>query len=101
MIYSKENIKAITVPIFKKHKTGRAYLFGSYAKNIANEQSDIDIRIERGNLRGMFALSSLLIELEEALNKKVDLISAKPEQGTIFCKNLENEEELIYEPFSA
>ena len=101
MIYSKENIKAITVPIFKKHKTGRAYLFGSYAKNIANEQSDIDIRIEKGNLKGIFALSSLLIELEEALKKKVDLMSAKPEQGTIFYKNLENEEELIYEPLPA
>ena len=101
MIYSKESIKNITVPIFKKHKIGRAYLFGSYAKNIANESSDIDIRIEKGNLKGIFALSSLLIELEEALKKKVDLISAKPEQGTIFYKNLENEEELIYEPFSA
>ncbi len=54
----------------------KAYLFGSYARNEATEDSDLDILIELDHTQpiGMkfFAYQS---ELEDILHRKVDLVS--------------------------
>lgn len=73
----------------------RIYLFGSYARGDADENSDIDLRIDRGTIRG-WALGGLLVDLEDSLNKKVDLLttgSLSPD----FLSAIRNEEVLLYE----
>ena len=37
----------------------RIYLFGSYARGEATKSSDIDLRVDKGSLRGLSALSAL------------------------------------------
>ncbi len=71
------------------------YLFGSFARGDADENSDIDLRIIRGTIRG-WALGGLLEDLEDSLNKKVDLLttgSLSPD----FLADIKNEEVLLYE----
>jgi len=46
--YSLEELKEIIVPIAEKYHISKVYLFGSFARGDYNEQSDIDLRIEKG-----------------------------------------------------
>ena len=71
-IYSIEKIKQLTEPIFANYGISYAYLFGSYAKNKANEKSDIDIMVS-SEAKGLkfIQLQSDLINL---LKKEVDLV---------------------------
>jgi predicted nucleotidyltransferase len=51
-------------------------LFGSFARDEANDKSDIDIlyEIEKGKKLSMFNYLKLVSDLENAFNKKVDLV---------------------------
>ena len=52
-ILSIDEIKKSVAPICQRYGVKRAYLFGSYSGNEATEHSDVDIRIEKGNLHGL------------------------------------------------
>ena len=80
----------------------KAYLFGSYARGEADEKSDVDIRIEKGDnnkLKSLIQVSGFRRKLEEVLFKKVDLITIMPKQALydIFRKKVQQEEVLLYE----
>jgi predicted nucleotidyltransferase len=64
--------------IFERNDVVYAGLFGSYAKDSAREDSDIDILIDYGsNEKTLLEFIDLKLDLEEALNKKVDLVTKK------------------------
>ncbi len=70
------NIKKKINPILKRNGVKKAAVFGSIARNDANKVNDIDLLIEfRKNDKSLFDLSGLKIELEEKLNKKVDILT--------------------------
>ena len=71
-ILSTKEIFEICSNFFKKFNVSYAYLFGSYAKGIANEKSDIDILIS-DEVKGLEFIG-LAEELCSKLHKKVDLI---------------------------
>ncbi|MCU6720533.1 nucleotidyltransferase domain-containing protein [Porcipelethomonas ammoniilytica] len=94
-IYKISEIKEIVSPIAQKYGAERIYLFGSYAKGEATSQSDIDLRIDKGKICGMLALSGLRVDLLEQFQKNVDLLTT----GSLdkdFLRSIENEEVLIY-----
>lgn len=68
-------IKAVSQKVFAKHKEVQcAYLFGSYAREEATVQSDVDFLIVAPELGG-FDFAGLRGELREALGKEVDLVN--------------------------
>jgi hypothetical protein len=71
-IYTPEEIQSILSPVFKNHNVRKAILFGSYAKGLAKEQSDIDIFVDSG-LKGL-AFFGLLEDVVTSLDKNVDLL---------------------------
>lgn len=73
-IYTIKEIKTIIKPILNKYGIFEIYLFGSYARGEARENSDIDIYCEKGNIRTFIDQGMLEDELENALNKKIDII---------------------------
>ena len=73
--YTIDEIKNIVTPIAEKYQIAQVYLFGSFARGDFDEQSDIDIRIEKGNLKGMFALCGFYTEVSDALGRKVDVLT--------------------------
>ena len=89
-------IKEKISPICKQYGVKEAYLFGSYARGDATEESDIDLRIEKGAITNLFELSGFRLDLMDALGVKVDLLSVMPESPS-FLKNLRRDEVLIYE----
>jgi len=60
----------------KKHDVKRAAIFGSYARGMANSKSDVDFLIEyKGKNKSLFDLVELKSDLEETLDRKVDVIT--------------------------
>ena len=89
-------IKEIVNRRAKEYGAERIYLFGSYARGDADETSDIDLRIDRGNIKGGFALAGLLLDLEADLGTSVDLVTT----GSLneeFLSMIKGEEQLLYE----
>jgi hypothetical protein len=72
-----QNIKEITLPILKNYGIAKAFIFGSYARGEQREDSDIDLLIEYkpDAKRSLFTLARLKIELEEALQRDVDVVT--------------------------
>ena len=73
-IYTIKEIKNKIKPILNKYGIYDIYLFGSYARGEANNNSDIDIYCESGNIRTLIDQGKLIDELEESLGKRVDII---------------------------
>lgn len=72
IIYTTEQIKSILSPIFQAYNIQSAVLFGSYAKGMPQENSDIDILVD-SRLHGL-AFYGLLEDVISSLDKSVDLI---------------------------
>ena len=83
----KEKIK----PIIEKYNINDVYLFGSYARGEANRNSDIDIYCERGNIDTLWKKNAFKDELEEVLNKEVDIVTIGSEMDEYFKNQLEED----------
>jgi predicted nucleotidyltransferase len=56
----------------------------------------VDLRVDKGALKGVFALSGLYTEIQETLQTKVDLLTT----GNLndeFLRKIQKEEVLLYE----
>lgn len=108
-IYTIDEIKEYILKVLKKYGIEKAYIFGSYARNEANKNSDVDIMIVGGSkINTLLDMSGFEIELKDVLKKNVDVISEEvyleeddDEDGELarklFMKNVMKERISIYE----
>ena len=75
MIYTIEEIKNTAIPIVSEYGIAKLSIFGSYARGEANDDSDLDLLIDKGDLRGLIQYFLLVQKLEDAFNCHVDLIT--------------------------
>ncbi len=68
-------IKDMILPIVRKYGVERVFLFGSMARGDADENSDYDFLISKGNLRNLIQYISFISELESVLKRHVDVIT--------------------------
>lgn len=68
-------IKKKAGKIFAKYGVTKAAVFGSYARGEEKKNSDIDLLVELGESSTFFDFIGLELELEDALGKKVDLVT--------------------------
>ncbi len=73
-IYTIDEIKAMSYPIFKKYKIKKAFIFGSYSQGTARRSSDIDFMVEGGNIKSLGNLTEFALELVQLFRKEVDII---------------------------
>lgn len=71
---SVEQIKSDIAPILRRHQITRAGLFGSVVSGNFTDESDIDILVQLGCRMGLLEFVGIKHELEDALQKKVDLV---------------------------
>ena len=72
-IYTIEEIKDVVAPIANKYNVQSIYLFGSYARREATEDSDLDFLVfggENFKLTNIFALAE---DLRLAFQRQVDV----------------------------
>lgn len=93
-----EQIKQTVTAYFKDKPVAKVYLFGSYARGEADEQSDVDLLIDiRPNGKIGWDYFIWPEELEQALGRKVDVVSAdslNPER--LFTKFVFDQRKLLY-----
>ena len=94
-IYSIDDLKRIITPIAEKYQVANVYLFGSFARGDYDDQSDIDLRIDKGNMKGMFALCGFYTEISEALERTVDVLTTGSLEDA-FLKEIQKDEVMLY-----
>ncbi|MBQ3280584.1 nucleotidyltransferase domain-containing protein [Candidatus Saccharibacteria bacterium] len=90
-----DTIRDIVSKVGKKYGIKNAYLFGSYAKGTANENSDVDLVIDKGELHTYRDYFHFCDELETELGTDVDITS---EDGMFpgFFELIKNDRILLY-----
>lgn len=68
-----DDIRHVVSKYAAQYGAKRVYLFGSYARGDATENSDVDLRIDKGHIRGL-ELAGLLVDLQDSLQMSIDLI---------------------------
>ena len=91
-----EYIKQVLEDIAHKYGVKKLYIFGSYAKGMANENSDIDILIEKGRPLSLLTLSAMRQDVQETLGMPVDIVTTAGIEET-FREAISGSEMLIYE----
>ena len=90
-IFTIKQIKERIKPVIEKHHIKDVYLFGSYARGEATRDSDVDIYCDKGDVDTLFKMSSLKEELENVLNKKVDIVTIGSQMHDYFRQQLEED----------
>ena len=72
-IYTIEKIKDIVKPIANKYNVQSIYLFGSYARGDANENSDLDFLVFGGDKFKLTNIFALAEDLRMAFQRQVDV----------------------------
>lgn len=93
--YTIEEIRQIVAPIAARYGVERIFLFGSHARGDNTPESDIDLRVDKGKVRG-FALGGLYLDLAEALGTDLDLLTTGSLEEK-FLRRIQPEEVLLYE----
>ena len=93
--YIKKCLSEILEKSKKDKDINKAYLFGSYARGEETSLSDVDIRLEVNDNFTLFDLTEIAYNLEEKLNKKVDIITSGNLDELLY-EEIKKEEICIY-----
>ncbi|MCR4764175.1 MAG: nucleotidyltransferase domain-containing protein [Lachnospiraceae bacterium] len=96
MCYTVSEIREKAVPIAKEYGIRQMSLFGSYARGDANDESDVDIYIDKGQLRSLIRYFMFVSDLEKALQCHVDVVTTGIEDRD-FLDRIKSEGVLLYE----
>jgi len=95
-IFTSEDIKTLVKPIAEKYHVKEVYIFGSYARGEANEESDLDFLIFGGENFKPTTIFSFAEELREILKKPVDVFEIRELNiDSEFYKNVMQEKVLV------
>ena len=75
MVYDVIKIKSLILQVLKKNNVKKAALFGSIVREEATEKSDVDLLVEFEGKKSLLDLVGLKLELQEILNRKVDVLT--------------------------
>jgi len=105
MIYTLDELREKITPIAEKYEIPAVYIFGSYARGEATEDSDVDVLFDGRGVKfpGMFGLGGLYNDLEESLRKDISLVEeAALEEPRVkvkrpwFYENVNREKVMVY-----
>ncbi|MCL1811834.1 MAG: nucleotidyltransferase domain-containing protein [Methanomassiliicoccaceae archaeon] len=95
-IYSVDELKVIVAPVAESYGVAKVYLFGSIARGDYDEDSDYDFCIEKGNMRGLIALSGFFQDLRDAVGRDIDLVTTKSSDAELL-RTIQSEGVVLYE----
>ena len=97
MPYTIEQIREKAVPVAVRYGVESLSLFGSYARGEADENSDLDFVVVKGNLRSLLAYCGMVADLEDAFRCHVDLVTRTAIKDEDFLEEINRDEVMIYE----
>lgn len=96
MPYTIEEIKAKAMPIAVRYGVDALSLFGSYARGEADEKSDLDFLIQKGNMKGLLSYCGMIADLEDVFHCHVDLIIKNAIKDKQFLQEIGKDEVKLY-----
>ena len=91
-IYNYEQLKGLIIPLMDKYNASNALLFGSYARNEATANSDIDLVIVGGENFEPTDIFAIAEELHILSGKPVDVYEMRePNVGSSFYNTIMKE----------
>lgn len=97
MPYTIEEIKAKAMPIAVRYGVDALSLFGSYARGEADEKSDLDFLIQKGNMKGLLSYCGMIADLEDEFHCHVDLVIKNAIRDEQFLETIGKDEVKLYE----
>lgn len=74
-VYSAQELRMIVSDIAKQYGVKKVALFGSYSTGKQTPESDIDLLIDKGDIKGLFMFNSFINSLQDKLGKNVDVMT--------------------------
>ncbi|MCI8469165.1 MAG: hypothetical protein HFJ75_06725 [Eggerthellaceae bacterium] len=90
-----EEIRYHVVSLAQEYGAGRVSLFGSFARDEADEDSDVDILLDKGDIRGLRVLD-FQEELARKLGRAVDVVTTAGASER-FLEKIRRDEVVLYE----
>ena len=95
-VFTMEQIAAAVKPLADKYRVKGSYLFGSYARGEADENSDLDFLVFGGEMFRRTMIFALAEELREVLKKNVDVFEiAEVNPDSNFYQTIMKEKVLV------
>lgn len=95
-ILTMDNITRKIKPIAEKYRVKEIYIFGSYARNEATPDSDLDLLVFGGENFKLTLIFALAEEIRSVLNKNVDVFEINEiNTDSRFYENIMKERRLI------
>ena len=80
------------IAVLRKHRALKASIFGSFARGTQNAESDLDLYVELPAGKTLLDHASLNLDLEDALHRKVDVITHGTRIHPIIMSHIEAEQ---------
>ena len=74
-VYSLDELRGIVGDVARQYGVKKVALFGSYSEGRQTADSDIDLLIDKGDIKGLIMFNGFINSLEEKLKKDVDVIT--------------------------
>ena len=94
-VLDRATIQYYVVALGEEDGAGKVSLFGSYARGEATPDSDVDLLVEKGDMRGMRVLD-FQDDLAKALGKRVDVVTTAGASER-FLGKIRSDEVVLYE----
>ena len=98
-VFSLDEINRISIPIAEKYGVAKLYIFGSYARKEATENSDVDLLIDKEDVRNLLDYYAFVSDLEDGFGKHVDVVTVTCNDKE-FVEKAMKETILIYDKIS-
>ena len=93
--YTIEELRNVIAPIARQHGVQSVSLFGSYSRGTAGADSDVDLKIEKGQLKSLFQICGFRLAVEDALKLPVDLVTSESSDRS-FLDIITKDEVVLY-----
>lgn len=94
--YTIDELKNIIGDIAKQYGVKKVALFGSYSTGKQTSDSDIDLLIDKGEIKGLVMFNGFINSLQDRLNKEVDILTYTSLERSLI-KDSVRDEVVLYE----
>ncbi|MDR2866878.1 MAG: nucleotidyltransferase domain-containing protein [Methanomassiliicoccaceae archaeon] len=95
-VHTIDELKLLVAPVAERYGIAKVYLFGSVARGDSRENSDYDFCVEMGKIDNLFELSEFFLDLKEAVENEIDLVSTGSVKSE-FLNKIMKESVVLYE----
>ena len=90
-MYSIDELREIVGDVACRYGVKKVALLGSYSNGTQTPESDIDLLIDKGELKGLFMFNSFVNTLRERLGREVDVITYASLERSLIRDSVKNE----------